>query len=69
MTMAGAPTDADRLRVMLKTAGLSQRAAAREVGINERTMRRYCGGEKVPRVVILTLERLLHLQRQVEAKK
>jgi hypothetical protein len=36
--MTGAHTDADRLRVMLKTAGLSQRAGARAVGINERTM-------------------------------
>jgi DNA transposition AAA+ family ATPase len=50
-------TDAAKLRKLLDDAGLSQRGAARELGIDERTMRRYCAGElPVPRVVWLALE-------------
>ena len=49
----------NRMRRMLDAAGLSQRAAAAELEINERTMRRYCSTDApVPRVVILALERL-----------
>lgn len=55
-------TDADRIRAMLAAAGLSQRAAARALDIDERTMRRYCAGIHVPRVVLLALERLLRVQ-------
>ena len=45
-----------QLRGLLARAGLSQRAAARELHINERTMRRYCAGQlPVPRVVELAL--------------
>lgn len=52
-------TDPDRLRALLAAAGLSQRAAARELGIDAREMRRYCSGDlPVPRVVWLALERL-----------
>lgn len=36
---------ADRLRYQLLLCGLSQRGAARVLGINERTMRRYCSGQ------------------------
>ncbi len=44
---------------LLGAAGLSQRAAARALGINERTMRRYVSGDSpVPRVIVLALERL-----------
>ena len=35
----------DQLRELLATVGLSQRGAARELGIDERTMRRYCAGK------------------------
>ena len=60
------PTDATRVRELLAQMGLGQRAAARELDISERMMRYYCGGkDKVPRVVILALERLLDLQRKV----
>lgn len=59
------PADANKVRELIDRAGLSQRAAARELDINERTMRGYCAGGKVPRVVILALERLVDLQRQV----
>ena len=54
-------TDADKIRALLERGGLSQRGAARELGVDERTMRRYCGGETVPRVVLLALERLVEL--------
>jgi hypothetical protein len=59
------PSDANKVRALIDRAGLSQRAAARELDINERTMRGYCAGDKVPRVVILALERLVDLHRKV----
>jgi hypothetical protein len=60
-----APSEADQVRELIARAGLSQRAAARELEIGEREMRGYCAGDKVPRVVILALERLVDLQRRV----
>lgn len=51
-------TDADRIRAKLTALGLSQRGAARLLGIDERTMRRYCAGDPVPRVIWLALEAL-----------
>lgn len=52
-------TDADRLRDTLAALELSQRGAARQIGVNERTMRRYCLGESpVPRMVWLALRGL-----------
>lgn len=54
---------ATELQRLLERAGLSQRGAARELEINERTMRRYVAGESpVPRVVQLALERLAQRQ-------
>jgi hypothetical protein len=47
---------ADLLRKQLEQAGLSQRGAAKELGIDERTMRRYCSGElDVPMIVTMAL--------------
>lgn len=63
------PDDATMVRELLAKMGLGQRAAARELDINERTMRDYCAGKKVPRVVILALERLVDLQRRVGSAK
>jgi hypothetical protein len=60
-----APPESDQVRELIERAGLSQRAAARELEINERTMRGYCAGEKVPRVVMLALERLVDRQRRI----
>lgn len=41
-----------QLKRALRDAGLSQRGAAKELEINERTMRRYISGEQpIPRVV------------------
>ena len=55
-------TDADKVRRLLFRAGLSQRKGALELGINERTMRYYCGGQPVPKAIILALERLCELK-------
>lgn len=45
------------LRQRLTTAGLSQRAAARLLDINERTMRRYAAGAlPIPKTVELALQ-------------
>lgn len=57
------PTQADQVRELLRRANLGQRAAAAELEINERVMRGYCAGEKVPRVVMLALERLVDMAR------
>jgi hypothetical protein len=44
------------LREQLEKGGLSQRGAARELGLDERTMRKYCAGNlPVPKVVELAL--------------
>lgn len=51
--------NATDFRKLLEAAGLSQRGAARELEIDERTMRRYCSGElPVPKPVALAVERL-----------
>jgi hypothetical protein len=53
---------------LLGDAGLSQRGAAKALGINERTMRRYCSGDAaVPRVIVLALERLRDTRRDRES--
>lgn len=41
-------TAADRLRALIKRAGLSQRGAAKLLNIEERTMRQWCAGEGTP---------------------
>jgi hypothetical protein len=55
-------SDADRVRALLARLGLGQREAARELDINERAMRGYCAGDKVPRYVLLALERLVQIK-------
>jgi DNA-binding transcriptional regulator YiaG len=72
------PNDADRLRELLAKAGLSQRAAARELGVDERTMRYWCAGEHTPppmafralepriRHRINLLRSILDMQQQIE---
>lgn len=60
---------ADRLREFLAEAKLSQRGAARAMGIDERTMRRYCAGElPVPKVVWLALETVRRNQESMSMK-
>jgi len=49
------------LRALLKFCGLSQRAAAQALDIDERTMRRYCAGSaKIPQVVELAVKAVAH---------
>ena len=56
---SGAPSDADLIRHRLEALGLSQREAARKLGIDDRTMRYYCAGKvPVPPAVMLALEQL-----------
>lgn len=62
------PTQADKVRELLRRANLGQRAAAAELEINERTMRGYCAGDRVPRVVMLALERLVDMARHTGGK-
>jgi DNA-binding transcriptional regulator YiaG len=45
--------DADRLRELIGLAGLSQRAAARELGVDDRTMRYWCSGDQNPPAMAL----------------
>jgi DNA-binding transcriptional regulator YiaG len=60
------PNDAQRIRDLLLRANLSQRAGARELGVDERTMRYWCAGQNTPpRMAFLALERLVDLNRQV----
>ncbi len=59
-------TDADQLRAQLEKSGLSQRGAARELDIDERTMRRYVAGElPVPRVVDYALRWLTMREKAI----
>lgn len=55
-------SDTEKVRDLIEKGGLSQRAAARELGINDRTMRGYCAGAPISRVVILALERVVDLK-------
>ena len=55
----------DRLRELLDEAGLSQRAAARELEIDDRTMRYWCASE-APRIAILAMERFIELKTETE---
>lgn len=67
-------TDADRLRTLLKLGGLSQRAAARLLNVEERTMRQWCAGQgKPPASVFRALSpRLTHtenLRRMIKSNE
>lgn len=52
-----AHADAEELRFLLKAANLSQRAAAKYLSVDERTMRSWCAGDgKPPAPVLRALE-------------
>ena len=56
---------ADRIRYQLASCGLSQRAGARLLGIDDRTMRYYCSGTRtVPRFIDLAMQMLIVLERE-----
>jgi DNA-binding transcriptional regulator YiaG len=60
------PSPAQRLRDLLLRANLSQRAGARELGVDERTVRYWCAGQTTPpRMAFLALERLVDIGQQV----
>jgi plasmid maintenance system antidote protein VapI len=55
----GAPSDADIIRQHLAALQLSQREAARQLGVDDRTMRYYCTGKiPVPPAVMMALQKL-----------
>jgi hypothetical protein len=55
----GAPSDADLIRQHLAALRLSQREAARQLDVDDRTMRYYCTGKiSVPTAVMLALQKL-----------
>jgi hypothetical protein len=57
-----------QLQKLLDAAGLSQRAAAREIEINERTMRKYVSGEsRIPKTVEYAV-RWVHKGKQKMSK-
>lgn len=49
------------VRSLLEAGGLGQSEAARALGINPRTMRRYVAGDPLPRTVELALRYLVTL--------
>jgi hypothetical protein len=53
---------AQRMSALLRTAALSPGDAARELEIDELTIRGYCTGQPAPRHVTLAIERLVHLR-------
>lgn len=54
------------LKEMLSACGLTQRGAAKSLGINERTMRRYIAGDlQIPVVVELALNWIELANRQL----
>lgn len=55
-----------QLQKLLDSAGLSQRGAARELEINERTMRKYISGEAkvIPKTVQYAVRWLIHIKKQ-----
>lgn len=67
-------TPADELRALLERADLSQRGAAKLLGIDERTMRMWCAGQGVaPEYVYRALDPRLtfieHLREKIEANE
>ena len=62
------PPPAQQVRELLARAGLSQRQGARELGVDERTMRYWCSGEEgrgPPALAILALEQLVNKVREL----
>jgi hypothetical protein len=54
------------LRELLVEADLTMPRAAQLLDIREQVLRGYCMGKHVPRVVILALERLVDMEREVK---
>lgn len=56
----------EELRRLLKALDLSQRAAAKELGVSERTMRYWCAGEEFPPMVLMALKYMLLQQAHAD---
>jgi transposase len=65
-TSASEPSSATLVRELLRRAGLSPEAAARELEIDEKTLRAYCVNKVAPRYVVLALMRLADLRETAE---
>lgn len=66
----GISTDADLIRDYLSILGMSQREAARELKVEERTFRYYCAGTtEAPPVVTLALRHLVQMHRNNQLVK
>lgn len=60
------PTAAEIIRSLIEQANLSQRQAARELDVEERTVRHWCNGTRdAPRFAILALERLATYDKEI----
>jgi hypothetical protein len=58
-----APSDTDLIRQQLEALGLSQREAARQLGLDDRSMRYYCAGKlRVPPGVFLALRQIAEIR-------
>ncbi len=69
MTMSDTPAtpmprvQPDRLRMLIAVAGLSESAAAAELGVDAATLRQWCdGGLQAPRMALYALEYLASLR-------
>lgn len=59
------PADTRIVRELLHRAGMDERAAARELQIDDATMHGYCTGSPVPRYIVLALMQLVDIGRTV----
>jgi hypothetical protein len=71
MTIENSPeaprTGADFIRYHIGKLGVSQGEAARTLGIDVRTMRRYCSGDlPVPNFVMMNVPRLAMMERNLQ---
>lgn len=57
---------ASKLQKLLDRAGLSQRGAAKAIGINERTMRKYVAGEAPIPVTVEYALRWVESQKEMK---
>lgn len=59
-----------QLQKLLDRAGMSQRGAAKALGINERTMRKYVAGDaEIPQVVELAMRYLIESNDRLRGKR
>jgi hypothetical protein len=64
-TSAAVDPQSEVLRELLVKADLTMSGAARLLEMSENVLRGYCTGDRVPRVVMLAMERLAEMEQQV----